>query len=315
MIPQTKFYSRYFLLLILLVAFLAQCNPSLSQEEVLSIAYINENCSSCHSLTSTPKPVAPSIAEIKMAYSNNSKTQDEFLEKINLYIKEPNAQNSVQSEWVTKFGIMPKMGFSEKRLKSSLIYLYQKDWGSKEWTDRNQKWLSDPKSLAKVLLADMTPLEIAQGAAMKTKSTLGSQLMKAIQEKGTEGAIQFCNTTAIPLTNKMSQDLKLDISRVSDRARNPNNQASDSEKSIIEKYKADASKGNKLTPTVVDEESRTISYFPVETNAMCLQCHGTVGKELKKNVHETILKLYPKDAAVGYSSGEIRGLFKVVQLK
>ena len=253
---QIKIYSQFFASLILSVT-LAQCNPTQSKEEVLSIAYIYENCSSCHSLVSTPNSIAPSIGEIKQAYTNNAKNEEEFLAKLNLYIKEPSAENSVQADWVAKYGIMPKMGFSEKRLKSSLVYLYQKDWGSKEWTERNQKWLADPKSLSKQLLSDMTPLEHAQGAAMKTKSALGSQLMKAIKERGTEGAIQFCNTAAIPLTQKMSQDLKMDISRVSDRARNPNNQASESEKKIIEKYKIDVSKGNKLSPTVVEAGNAT----------------------------------------------------------
>ena len=311
---QIKIYSQFFASLILSVT-LAQCNPTQSKEEVLSIAYIYENCSSCHSLVSTPNSIAPSIGEIKQAYTNNAKNEEEFLAKLNLYIKEPSAENSVQADWVAKYGIMPKMGFSEKRLKSSLVYLYQKDWGSKEWTERNQKWLADPKSLSKQLLSDMTPLEHAQGAAMKTKSALGSQLMKAIKERGTEGAIQFCNTAAIPLTQKMSQDLKMDISRVSDRARNPNNQASESEKKIIEEYKIDVSKGNKLSPTVVEEVSQIISYFPVETNAMCLQCHGVLEKDIKQNIHESISKLYPKDEAVGYSSGDIRGLFKVIQSK
>ena len=38
-------------------------------------------------------------------------------------------------------------------------------------------------------------------------------------------------------------------------------------------------------------------------------------KDIKQNIHESIGKLYPKDEAVGYSSGDIRGLFKVIQSK
>ena len=41
---------------------------------------------------------------------------------------------------------------------------------------------------------------------------------------------------------------------------------------------------------------------------MCLQCHG---KQIKPEVSQQIMKLYPKDLAIGYSESEVRGIWSI----
>jgi hypothetical protein len=41
---------------------------------------------------------------------------------------------------------------------------------------------------------------------------------------------------------------------------------------------------------------------------MCLQCHG---KQVEPEVAKQILKLYPKDLALGYSENEVRGIWSI----
>nr|WP_321540500.1 DUF6132 family protein [Flavobacterium piscinae] len=49
-------------------------------------------------------------------------------------------------------------------------------------------------------------------------------------------------------------------------------------------------------------------YYPIETNTMCLQCHG---KQIKPEVQRQILKLYPNDLAFGYGENEVRGIWSI----
>ncbi len=306
-------FAIFFILLFSISVF--NCQDSSAKTEALHIAYLSENCSACHALLPGNNQSAPTILEIKEIYSKSVSDESNFLVKVKTYLTEPKAEHSLNAEWVEKYGVMPKMNFSEKRLNASLAYLYSKDWGSLQWQSRNKHLLNDPKALSKVLYDDMSPLEIAQSAAMKTKSALGSQLLQAIKEKGTEGAVGFCKIEAIPITERMSYELKLDIRRVSDRPRNPANRANQNELLMIKNYKEKVLIKAKLEPTVINEPSQTISYFPIETNEMCLQCHGIKGQNLKTNVFKAIVSAYPSDEATGYQSGEIRGLFRVIQKK
>ena len=41
---------------------------------------------------------------------------------------------------------------------------------------------------------------------------------------------------------------------------------------------------------------------------MCLQCHG---KQIKPEVSQQIMKLYPKDLAIGYNESEVRGIWSI----
>lgn len=54
-----------------------------------------------------------------------------------------------------------------------------------------------------------------------------------------------------------------------------------------------------------------IGYYPIETNDMCMKCHGTPEKQITSETLSKIKKLYPTDKAFGYSENEIRGIFVV----
>ena len=157
--------------------------------------------------------------------------------------------------------------------------------------------------------------EILQKYALETKGVLGKNLMNAINTQGTEKAIEFCSTKAIVLTDSMSIAFNASIKRVSDKPRNPINMANDNETAFINELKQKISKGEKMTPKFTESDGKITGYFPIETNAMCLQCHGSKDLDINPNVLKKIAQLYPKDQATGYKENQIRGIFVVTQNK
>ncbi len=158
-------------------------------------------------------------------------------------------------------------------------------------------------------------LETGKELAMQTKSSLGKYLVQALGEKGPEGAVEFCNTKAIPITDSMSLALSATIKRVSDQPRNPDNQANEAELSYINHWKEATQKGEKSTPQLSEIDGQMVGYYPIITNQMCLQCHGQPEQEITSGTLAAINKLYPSDQATGYSSDEIRGIFVVEMSK
>jgi hypothetical protein len=46
-------------------------------------------------------------------------------------------------------------------------------------------------------------------------------------------------------------------------------------------------------------------------NPLCLQCHGTPGKDIGPETLAAIKKIYPEDKAIGYQLGDLRGLWRI----
>lgn len=153
--------------------------------------------------------------------------------------------------------------------------------------------------------------KVGKGLALQTKASLGKNLAMAISEKGSDGAVEFCNTKAIAITDSMSLVLDANIKRVSDQPRNSNNQANDVELAYIESWKEAKANGEEKSPLITEIDGKMVGYYPIVTNQMCIQCHGVPEKQVNTATLNKIKSLYPNDKALGYSESEIRGLFVV----
>lgn len=160
-------------------------------------------------------------------------------------------------------------------------------------------------------LNDKQLLEQGQSFAMQTQKVLGKNLMNAISTKGTEHALSFCSHEAYPLTDSMAVALNAQIKRVSDKNRNPDNVANQEELDYINKSKELLSKGEKIKPMLTEVDEKLIAYYPIMTNAMCLQCHGTPETEVMPNTIAKIDSLYPDDKAMDYKIDELRGIWVI----
>lgn len=167
------------------------------------------------------------------------------------------------------------------------------------------------KVIDKVEQHDVNYLQIGKEIALETKSNLAKHLVMAIGEKGPDGAIEFCNINAIPITDSMSLVLEANIKRVSDQPRNSKNQANEAELAYIKKWKEAKAAGQEQPPLLTQFDKKMVGYYPIITNQMCMQCHGKPNIDVNMATLTKIKKLYPTDKAIGYSENEIRGIFVV----
>jgi len=158
---------------------------------------------------------------------------------------------------------------------------------------------------------DPSLAQIGLNIAFTTKAQLGKNLMGTMKEKGVIEALQFCNIKAIPLTDSMATVHQAIIKRVSDKTGNTNNKANEIELKNIEHFKSVLAKNEEIIPIVETNNDSVNFYYPIVTNAMCLQCHGNPEKDLNPDLLASINKLYPNDKALGYSENQVRGIWSI----
>ncbi len=158
---------------------------------------------------------------------------------------------------------------------------------------------------------DNTYLEKGQKMALSTFGVLSQNLQKAMKEGGVSNAVNYCNLTASPLVDSLELLNNVSIKRTSLKIRNPNNKPADYERMQLEKYQKQFELGKKLKPTLYSHNDQTTFYAPIHVMPLCQKCHGTIGGELMKEDYETIQNLYPTDKAIGYKSGDLRGMWSI----
>jgi hypothetical protein len=191
------------------------------------------------------------------------------------------------------------------RISSIIILMTTIFFMSEGCTSNTQKKETTEES------ATVDYLTIGKNHAIEAKSALSKNLIDAINYGGTEYAIGFCNSKAIILTDSISELNGIQIKRVTDKPRNVNNLANETEMSYIEDLKEAQVTGQVLKPKLQESMGKMIAYYPIEINSMCLQCHGSAETDIKANVMDKLKSLYPNDLATGYKENDIRGIWVV----
>lgn len=144
-----------------------------------------------------------------------------------------------------------------------------------------------------------------------TFDTLRNTLLRKILSDGVAGAVKFCHTEAEPLSTIYANE-GVDISRISNRFRNPSNKPDSMSVAILQKMQEAMEKGDRPLAQVLKDQQGNVHYFkPIIMQAMCLNCHGTVPGQVQPDVLKVIDSLYPGDLARQYSDGELRGAWHV----
>ena len=143
-----------------------------------------------------------------------------------------------------------------------------------------------------------------------TFDTLRNTLLNAVKEKGFEGAVEFCNTSAFSLTNTFAVN-NITIERTSDKLRNPANAPDSTEQRILSQFIKMAGSSDKPAAVVERDGSGNIHYYkPILMQAMCLNCHGNK-EQVQPATLAMIKSKYPDDLAIGYKEGDLRGMWHV----
>lgn len=270
---------------------------------------LETNCFSCHSPDAGHEQrVAPPMMAIKKHYVKEGTSLEDFTKELTTFINDPRVENTRLKHAVEKFGVMPKMDFDQKQLEAIAAYIYQAEFEKPGWY--KQHYASERKKNMRHK-GDESYLEKGRKLAMQTKGTLGKNLLAALNQKGAAGAVDFCSTRAIPLTDSMAIALNASIKRVSDNNRNPDNTASPEELAYIALAKKQLAEKGEITPVMQEKDGRMVGYYPIITNQMCLQCHGEKGKDINAETQALLDRLYPEDKATGYHENELRGIWVV----
>lgn len=277
---------------------------------------IETECYLCHNpKASEVSLIAPPMAAIKKFYIDSTTTKDQFIRAMVDWINDPKEEKSKMPDALARFGIMPYQPYPEETIGLIAEYMYDYEIAQPEWFDEHfqrehGKSEGKVKGSKKGIQSDYG--DIGLGYALATKAALGKNLMKAIQEKGTDGAVTFCNLRAIELTDSISVMNNAQIKRVSDKPRNPGNKANKEELGHIATFKEQVAAGIEVDPVVVPGNEEVTVYYPITTNTMCLQCHGKPKEQINPSTLATLRKLYPEDMAIGYNVNEVRGIWSVV---
>jgi hypothetical protein len=136
------------------------------------------------------------------------------------------------------------------------------------------------------------------------KAELQGALLAGMAE-GPAAAIHACRVQAPRIAESLSVD-GVRVGRASHRLRNPANTAPDWVAPILRQY-LDAGAG--AGPVTVPLSGSRAGYVePIVTQPLCVTCHGT---DVDPALLDTIRSLYPDDRAVGFSAGDLRGVFWV----
>lgn len=278
------------------------------------------HCYVCHS-PSAPEGegrIAPPMVAIKARYiDKEGYNKEEFIVAVKSFVENPTEDKALMYGAVKRHGVMPKQVFPVGSIEKIADFMFdyqieEPKWFKAHWEGHgNENWIQSGKKFAENS-KPKTIDEIGLEYALSTKKVLGKNLMGAIQKKGTLAALEFCNIKAMPLTDSMATKHNAIIKRVSDKNRNPNNKANTEELKYIAQFKKELAAKKEIKPIILEKGNKIQFYYPIETNTMCLQCHGT---QLKPDVQKQILKLYPKDLAVGYSENQVRGIWSVTFVK
>lgn len=168
---------------------------------------------------------------------------------------------------------------------------------------------ADPAPLARTSPID-TAAWMARGLEVTNaaQQALGGELKAALERGGLDEAVPYCHVHALPITDSIATVHDAAVSRTALRVRNPANEPTPGERSVLEAWSAQE---DVPVPTIRLEDGTVLYHRPILMMPLCLQCHGTVGEDLTEAQHGLITERYPADQATGFAAGELRGMWTV----
>jgi len=156
--------------------------------------------------------------------------------------------------------------------------------------------------LGPTLAADPTAAERGGELLMPFKKDLKAALIAGMADSPT-GAISVCRLEAPRIAERLSVD-GVRVGRSSHRLRNPDNRSPAWAAPLLEAY---VSSPDARAPVAVDLDGDRVGYVePILVAPLCLACHG---EAIAPEVQAQIDALYPDDEAVGFRTGDFRGIF------
>jgi hypothetical protein len=145
---------------------------------------------------------------------------------------------------------------------------------------------------------------------------LKSTLQASMKANGPIDSVSVCRVQAPQIAGKVSHLTGMSVARTSLRTRNQANKPDAWEKSVLEQFEQRKSKGEEVGALeyyeLTEHEGKKVFRYmkAIPTAEVCLSCHGS---NIAEPLAAKINSLYPDDMATGFTVGDIRGAFTVIQ--
>lgn len=179
---------------------------------------------------------------------------------------------------------------------------------------KNAVWMFLSLSLCMGTLAAEEDDRLAESRALahRFSGELMQALTEAIRSRGAAEAIVVCKEEAPRIARRLSDQSGAIVARTSLKTRNPANASEPWQREILERFARQRAVGKEASSLEHFErtEDGGARYMKgIATQPLCLTCHGSA---LAPDVRETLARLYPQDAATGFSIGDLRGALSII---
>lgn len=149
---------------------------------------------------------------------------------------------------------------------------------------------------------------------VRFQKELKSELVSAMSSGGPANAVSVCRVKAPEIAAAFSNEF-WSIRRVTDKNRNPDNLVDGHQLGVLMSFDNPAKTGPAHSYEWIESADSKTFYFymPIRVMPLCTNCHGTEA-DIDPATRAALAELYPDDKAVGYKSGDLRGMF-VVEVK
>lgn len=164
---------------------------------------------------------------------------------------------------------------------------------------------ADPQAAAQPIAeaGQGRPPEAVEAIA-RLRDGLGRALRQTLGEAGPAAAIEVCRSDA-PRIARDAAAPGVSVGRTSHRLRNPRNAPEPWMEPLLDELRSIPQAPNAFR--TVDLGPGRVGYVePIYLQPLCATCHG---EQVAPDLLEKIRAAYPSDEAVGFRTGELRGLF------
>jgi hypothetical protein len=156
---------------------------------------------------------------------------------------------------------------------------------------------------------ELRPLIVdADLAIVSMQDALLRQLREKLRQGGPELALGACHIDTAALARRLGRSREFAGGFTSDRLRDAANRP---RPWAVEFVRANAGKPAREVPGFVVDLGKRIGVLrPIAQQEICASCHGPADR-ISPSVRKLLDERYPRDEAVGFTNGEIRGWFWV----
>jgi hypothetical protein len=144
------------------------------------------------------------------------------------------------------------------------------------------------------------------------QKSISAKLEGAVKKEGMQKAMQHCVLKNYSFIDSLEKAENIQIRRTSDKLRNLLNKADSTEASLMAAYQYNYSNNistNSHPPLL--EDKYLLYTAPIVIETTCMECHGTVGKDISEENYKIIKAVYPQDQAINYKEGQLRGMWSI----